>query len=158
VLPPLPRIEPRTLNALIWLYLSGDPTVMSNDLLGGFLAWLKAISLLCLVGWLLAWLVIGIKERVVGRGRWYDYIGVAALVLTPVTVLLRVLEAVNRIPAYAIGGIRVSALTALACTLLYVVWIEVAVGRTIARLGRRLDLAILVGVHLALALGLAVGL
>src|SRR5262245_4852684 len=81
VLPALPPIPPGQMNVLAWLYLSGDPTVSTNDLRGGLLTWLKAVSLLCLVGWVISWLVIGIKERVVGRGRWYDYLGVAALIL-----------------------------------------------------------------------------
>src|SRR4029077_11163502 len=108
----------------------GDPAFTSNDLVGGFLTWLKAVSLLCLLGWLCSWLVIGIKERVVGGGQWYDAIIVAALILTPVTVVLRVLESLHRIPIYAVWSIQVTALTAISCVLLYAIWIEVAVGRT----------------------------
>src|SRR5262249_12384821 len=143
---------------LFWLYLTGDPAFTSNDLLGGFLTWLKAVSLLCLVGWVLSWLVIGIKERVVGRGRWFDYVIVAALIFTPVTVMLRVLESVERIAAYSINGFRLTALLAMVSIALYAIWVEVAVGRTIRRVGRAIDMAVMVGIHLALILGLVVGL
>src|SRR5262249_12135636 len=136
-----PPISKELMNVFVWLYLIGDPAFTSNDLLGGFLTWLKAISLLCFVGWVVSWVGIGIKERVVGRGQWYDYVGVAALVLTPVTVMLRVLESLNRIPIYSVQSMRVTFLTALLCVLLYAIWIEVAVGRTIRRLGRPIDMA-----------------
>ncbi|HZW34446.1 MAG TPA: hypothetical protein VFF52_27225 [Isosphaeraceae bacterium] len=156
--PAPPPINPKLRNLLVWLYLTGDLGFTSNDLLGNFLTWLKVMSLLCLVGWLGYWLVTAIKERVVGQGRWFDFVIVAALILTPVTVMIRVLESVGRIPIYAILGIHVSTLTALACVLLYAIWVEVAVGRTIRRFGRSLDLAVLIGVHGALIVGLAVGL
>ena len=154
---PVVNIAPQWIPALKWLYLSGDPTFTTNDLFGGFLTWLKAVSLLCLVAWIVSWMVIGIKERVVGQGRWYDYIGVLALILTPVSVLLRVLESVHRIPVYTIQGNRVTGIVALLCVVCYVVWIEVAIGRTIKRLGRPLDLLVLFAIHLALAFGLGAG-
>ena len=37
-------------------------------------------------------MITGIKERVVGRGEWFDYLGIAALVLTPATVMVQVLQ------------------------------------------------------------------
>jgi hypothetical protein len=157
-LPPPPPIAKELLNVLVWLYYFGDPTIRTNDLMGALLSWLKAVSLLCLVGWMVSWLVVGIKERVVGRGRWYDYLVVAALVLTPVTVMLRVLESVRKIEVYTIGGLSVTGLLVLLCTVLYLVWVDVAVGRTLRRFGRPLDMAVLAGVHLALVFGLALGL
>ncbi len=154
---PVLNIPPQWIPALKWLYLSGDPTFTTNDLFGGFLTWLKAVSLLCLIAWIVSWLVIGVKERVVGQGRWYDYIGVLALLLTPVSVLLRVLESVHRIPVYTVMGTHLTAYTALACVLAYLIWIEIAIGRTIKKLGRPLDVAVLIGVHLALVFGMAAG-
>src|SRR5262249_18738282 len=115
-LPALPPITPEVMNVLAWLYLFGDPPqTHRNVLLAGFLAWLKVISLLCLVGWSFSWLVVGIKERVVGRGAWHDYLAVAVLVAGLVTVLLRVLESVHRIPVYFIGPVPVTSLTLMAC-------------------------------------------
>ena len=72
--------------------------------LGGLLTWLKAIGLLCLVGWLGSWLVTAIKERVVGRGKWYDYVAVAALILTPRHgAWSRCSQTVKEIPAWTMG-------------------------------------------------------
>jgi hypothetical protein len=156
--PVAPAISKELMNALLWLYLTGDPAFTSNDLLGGFLTWVKAISLLCVVGWVVSWLVIGIKERVVGRGRWYDAIIVAALILTPVTVVLRVLESLNRIPIIVIANGRLTSWTAILSVLLYAIWVEIAVGRTVRQLGRKADMAVFVGMHLALALGLFAGI
>ena len=56
----------------------------------------------------------GVKQGLVGRGRWFDYIGVAALVLTPITVMVRVLESVKRLPVYSIARLPVSTLLVLA--------------------------------------------
>ncbi len=147
---------------LKWLYLSGDPTVTTNDLMGGVLTWLKAMGLLCLIGWLFSWLVAGLKERVVGRGRWYDFLGLFAIILTPLFVMLRELEASKRIPEYMIplgqlGSIHLPAFVALVCVALYVIWVEIAIGRTIRRLGRPLDLAVMFLLHVALVAGLAAG-
>jgi hypothetical protein len=153
-------------NILAWVYLTGDPGVtLANEpslsrmyLLGGLLFWVKAVSLLCLVGWVLSWAVIGIKERAVGPNSAFNYVILAAVVMTPLTVMLRVLESVQRIPVIKIGSFGLTAIAALTCLLLYMIWVEVTLWRTIGRLGRALDVAVLVGAHLAMAAGLAIGL
>jgi len=157
--PPPINIPQEWVATLKWLYLSGDPTRTTNDLLGGFLTWLKAMGLVCLLGWLFYWLIVGLKERVVGRGRWYDYLGILAIILTPLFVMLRELEAAKRIPEYAIPhlSLRLPAFVALLCMALYVIWIEVAIGRTIRRFGRRLDMLVLFLIHVAFFAGLAAG-
>jgi hypothetical protein len=154
----VPPVSRQMMAVLAWTYLASDPGFTDPSLLGGFLTWLKAVSLLCLVGWLLSWLVTGVKERTVGRGGWIDYVFLAALIMTPLTVMLRVLESVGKLPIFSVGSMSLSVLAMLVCALLYALWVEVAVWRTVRRLGRGVDLAVLVGVHLALALGLAVGL
>jgi hypothetical protein len=157
--PPPINIPQEWLTAFKWLYLWGDPTVRTNDLIGGVLTWLKAMGLICLIGWLAYWLIVGLKERVVGRGRWYDYLGLLAIILTPTFVMLRELEQAKRIPIYTITGLslNVTAAVALACIALYVIWIEIAIGRTIRRLGRPLDMVVLFLLHVALFAGLAAG-
>ena len=52
----------------------------------------------------------------------------------------------------------VSSLLVVAFVLLFAIWAEVGIARTIRRFGRKLDALVFVGIHLALALGLAVGL
>jgi hypothetical protein len=155
---PVPTgLSKESMTVLAWAYIAGDPARTIEGLFGGFLTWAKAVSLLCLVAWVLSWVVNGVKERVIGKGGWVDYVFLAALIMTPLTVMLRVLETVEKLPVYKVGSIGLTALGALVCTLLYGTWIEVAVWRTIRRLGRGVDVAVLVGVHLALALGLVVG-
>jgi hypothetical protein len=157
--PPLPVIPftRETLIRLNWLVLWSDPAVTNNDLTGALLTWLKAISLVCLVCWVVSWLVMGVRQGVVGRGRWFDYLGLAALILTPITVMVRVLESVQRLPVYSIAGIPVSTLMVFAFVLLFALWAEVGIARTISRFGRKLDFLVFAGLHAALALGLALG-
>ncbi len=156
--PGVGALSPRWVAALQWLYLWSDPSFTTSNILGGMLTWLKAVSLFCLVSWVLCWLVIGLKEGVVGRGRWYDYLGVAALLLTPIAVMMKVLESVHRIPVYAIRGFGVTTTLDVLCLACYVIWGEIAIARTTRRHGRFLDTWVLVGVHVALGLGVAVGL
>jgi uncharacterized small protein (DUF1192 family) len=150
------------LTALTWFYVLSDPRSTSDTLTGGIITWCKVLSLICLVCWIGYWIVIGLQQGVVGRGRWYDFAGVAALVLTPLTVALRTMESLKRLPGYTIhlgpaGSIGLSALAVLVCAFLYVFWADLALARTIRRHGRALDMAVLLGVHVALGVGLAVG-
>ena len=66
------EITPELLVRLRWLFLLSDPAVTSNNLAGGLLTWLKAISLICLVCWVASWLLTGVKQGLIGRGRWFD--------------------------------------------------------------------------------------
>jgi hypothetical protein len=145
-------------SALSWLLLWSDPAVTSNNLLGALLTWLKAISLVCLVCWVTSWLVTGVKQGRIGRGRWFDYLGLAALILTPVTVMIRVLESVKRLPVYSIASMPVSSLLVICFVILFAIWAEVGISGTIRRFGRKLDGVVFVGIHIALALGIVLGL
>ena len=146
-----------TLIRLKWLFLLSDPGVMSNDLVGRA-AHMAQGHQLDLPGVLdLFWLVTGVKQGLVGRGRWFDYIGLAALLLTPITVLIRVLESVKRLPVYSVAGLPVSTSLVLAFTILYVIWAEIGIARTIRRLGSVFDILVFIGIHAGLAIGMAVG-
>ncbi len=143
---------------LMWLFLASDPWFTTNDLVGGLMTWFKVMGLLCMVCWAVAWMVTGVQKKVVGRGQWYDYLGVAAMVLTPVTVMLRVLESAQRLEVYQFRGVNLTTAITFLCAVLYLIWAEVAIARTVGRYGRRLDGWVLFGVHAALAAGVAVGL
>jgi uncharacterized membrane protein YhdT len=156
--PAAPPIARETMIRMMWLILWSDPAATSEDLFGAVLTWLKALSLVCLVCWVAAWLLKGVKHGIVGRGRWFDYFGLVALVLTPITVMIRVLESVKRLPVYSIAKLPVSTILFLTLVVCYFIWAEVGLVRTIRRLGRRLDTLVFLGVHLALGLGLAAGL
>lgn len=151
-------IPPLIRKTLFWLFLYGEPSFTVPGLLGGWLTWVKAVGLLCLVCWLGSWLVTAVKERVVGDGRWYDFVALAGLILTPITVLIRVLETLKVMPTRSIGNMPVVALLGFLCAFLFLIWVEAGVWRTIRRFGRYPDVLVLVGIHLALVLGVAVGL
>ncbi len=150
-------------NAVAWLHLLGEPTrtiygtTWTAALLGGLLTWVKVVSLFCLLGWVASWLSTAFKERTVARGNWLDIAALAAIVGGIGTMLLRVLETSDRIPVYKIGGIYTVTLLTAACLLIFFLWIESALWSAIARVGRGSDRAVLIGLHLALALGIACG-
>jgi hypothetical protein len=156
---PVPGLSPRAIVALMWVYLASNPSISVRDsLLGGVLMWIKAISLICLVCWVVSWLIIGVKERIIAQGRWYDYLGVLGAILTPVSVMLKVLEDAKRIAPYRVAGYSLTSVAAIACIVCFVIWAEIATVRTIRRVGRRLDSLVHIGLHVALGLGLAVGM
>ena len=95
---------------MLWLFLYGEPAFQTGGLLGGWLTWIKAISLLSFVGWIGYWLIKAIKEGYLGRGRWYDFVALAAVLMIPVTVLVRTLEATKQLPVYLVGSIPLAAL------------------------------------------------
>jgi hypothetical protein len=156
---PAAQEYPRWLrNALLWLFLYGEPGFHPGGLLGGWLTWIKAISLLCLVSWVGSWLVTAIKERDLARGRWLDFAALGALLLIPITMLIRTLQAAGQLPPIEIGPLPLTTLLAYIVLVVLALWIEVGIWRTIRRFGRGPDLLVFFGIHLAMALGLAVGI
>jgi hypothetical protein len=144
-------------SALLWLFLYGEPAFNSGGLSGGWQTWIKSISLVALVAWIGTWLLTAIKGGTLARGRWYDYVALVATFCIPVTVLLRTMEASKQIPTTMVGVIPLPTLIAYIVTLVLVIWMELGIWRTIRRFGRPADLLVLVGIHLALLLGLGVG-
>lgn len=151
---------------LAWLYLLGEPNVTipaldwSRAVLGGALTWLKVVSLFCLLGWAVSWLVTALKEKTVGRGGWLDVAALVSIIGAVGTVVLHVLEQNKQFPVYkvpSLGGIYVAWLLGMVFGALFLLWLEAALWRTIRRFGTSADLLVLLGVHLALALGVAFG-
>lgn len=161
------RAVPVQYRALMaWLYLLGEPTAMIAGytpimaIVGGLITWVKVISLFCLLGWVASWLATALKERTVARGNWLDVAALASLVGAVGTLLLQVLETSKRMPVYKVGkvgGVYLVTLLAVVFGLTLFLWVEKAVWSSIRKLGRRGDLLVLLGVHLALAVGLAFG-
>jgi hypothetical protein len=151
-------MPPWVRKTLFWFFLYGEPTFTVPGLLGGWLTWIKAIAFLCLVGWVGSWLVTAIKERVVGDGKWYDYVAVAGLVLLPITMLVRVLETQKVMPARSVANTPIVLLLGYLCFLLLLIWFEMGIWRTIRRFGRYPDILVLIGIHLAVAVGVLIGL
>ena len=72
-------------------------------------------------------------------------------------MLIRVLESVKRLPVYYIARLPVSTTLVLLFTILYMIWAEIGIARTIRRLGSVFDSLVFIGIHAALVFGLAVG-
>ncbi|MBV8487192.1 MAG: hypothetical protein JO161_02820, partial [Planctomycetaceae bacterium] len=154
---PATPIVSRWRKGLFWLFLYGEPAFTPEGLLGGWLLWIRGISLLCFVSWVGSWIVTAIKERRLARGGWFDYLGLAALILIPVTMLIRTLEASKQMPVYAVGPLLLTSLLSYLAVFVIAFWIELGLWRTILRFGKRADVLVLVGMHLAIVLGLSVG-
>jgi hypothetical protein len=156
--PGAPPIPQWLLSLLGWLFLYGDFQFTARGLLGGWLTWVKVLSVVCLLGWTGSWLVTAIKERYLGRGRWYDFVAFVALLLIPAARLLATLESSNVSSALKIGSMPVAALLTYLALLTLVMWVEIGLWRTIRRFGHWSDVLVLIGVHMAMLMGLGVGL
>lgn len=145
-------------NTIAWLFVWGDPVFVTSDWMGPWMLWIKALSLLALVGWLGSWLVTAIRERYLVRNRWYDYAALVAVIFIPLTMLLRTLEAAKQVPTYTLAGLPVATLITYLVVLVIGLWAELGVWRTVRRFGRFADVLVLVGIHFGLVLGIALGL
>ncbi|MFO0909873.1 MAG: hypothetical protein U0794_16250 [Isosphaeraceae bacterium] len=149
---------------MAWLFLLGEPNVTlpstswQTALLGGVLTWVKVLALFCLIGWVLSWVVSALKDRVESSLKWIDIVALVALVGGVATVVLRVMETTNKIPVYKIQGIYTVTLLAILWCALLLLWVEHALWSTTSKHGKKVDLLVLFGVHVALGIGLVVGM
>ena len=142
---------------MTWLYVFGETNITVPGLLGGLITWMKVVSLFCLLAWIVSWLATAVKERTVARGGLLDFAALAALIGGVATLFWSVLETNEKVKVYMIFGMYSVAFSAIACGLILFLWAEVAIWRTIRKAGRRGDVVELIGLHLALAIGLAFG-
>ncbi|WP_406693423.1 hypothetical protein V5E97_20575 [Singulisphaera sp. Ch08] len=155
----LPGVPQQWRAVMLWLLLLGEPAFTQPGLIGGLITWVKIISLFCLLGWVVSWVSIALKERTAARGNWLDIVALIALLGCIAAMVFHVMESTGRITqVYKVGPIPFVTLLALSCGVVIFLWIESALWRTIGKLGRAGDLAVLAGVHVALLLGLGVGL
>jgi ABC-type transport system involved in multi-copper enzyme maturation permease subunit len=77
--------------------------------------------------------------------------------MIPFTVLVRTLEGARQLPVYAVGAVPLAALITYFALLVLALWVELGLWRTVRRFGRYSDILVLLGIHVALLLGLAVG-
>ena len=108
--PPRCRFQPRHSPTVVVRPLERSHRHLGRPVREAVLTWLKALGLVCLVCWVAAWLSTGVSSGSSARAAGSTSSGVAALVLTPLTVMIRVLESVKRLPVYSIGSIGVSTL------------------------------------------------
>jgi hypothetical protein len=153
----LQGVPDRLKSLMTWLFLLGEPTVTMPGFLGALITWLKVVSLFCLLGWVCSWVASALRERKVARLSWLDIAALAAVGGGAVTMLIRVLETTQRILIYKLAGIYTVTLLTVICGAVLFVWVEHAIWSTVRRLGRRSDILVLVGIHLALLVGLGFG-
>ncbi len=143
---------------LQWLLVWGDPRLTdARTWVGPFLTWAKVVGLVALVAWIV-YSVIGALRRASGKslGRNAVFVG-TILGLLVVAVLVQVLEQLGRLKLGNLGTISISsALTAL-LGLVLLGWAERVLWRGATASGEKGAVPLLIGVHLAVVAGLAVG-
>ncbi len=154
----LPGVEGRLRPYIAWGILLGDPGLTIPGILGGVLLWVKVVSLLCLITWVAGWVSSALKDWTMGRFTWLDYGALGAIILGISAAALQILEQTQRIKVYKIANIYSHDLLALIAIVILFLWVESGLWRAIAREKKRIDTLVLVGIHMALALGIAFGL
>ena len=93
------------------------------------------------------------KERTIGQGKWFDFLFLAGFILTPVTVLIRELEASEKLAHHAIGGVPLASILGFLAAGCLMVWLEIGIWRTILRFGKYPDVlqCASLGIHICLA-------
>ena len=137
---PLRYIVYGLLSALSWLPV------------GGLMTWFKVLGLLCLLGWVGAWVIAALKERVTPKA-----VNVMALIGAlgiGASVFLKVMQDEQRFTPPMLGKMSSLEILWMASIGLLVIWAVWTLWAAVIRLGNRYDVLTLVGVHLALAFGL----
>jgi ABC-type transport system involved in multi-copper enzyme maturation permease subunit len=142
-----------------WLVVWGDPSYTDARWFGAPITFLKIVGLFSLLGWIAGWAIGARRDRNVPKAPWLDVVGLVSLLGLFVSVTLGVLQATKRIPPIDLHvGLSLPALVGLPFAIGAIAWVERALWVTIGRLGRWTDGLVLGLVHIAMAVGLAVGL
>ena len=146
-------------NAAEWLWVFGEPSVTYNPLgpiVAGLITWVKVVSLFTLLAWVFSWVISAYKTRTKAKADGLDIAGLLALIGLVASIALNVLQAAGRIKLPTIQGTPISGWLALVCFAVVLVWIERALWTAMRRLGRASDIAVVIGIHLSIALGFVV--
>lgn len=145
---------------LKWLYVWGEPGVTVQGPFAGAMTWIKVVGLFGLMGWAGSWVFTALQDSEAHPARkrrvaWLDYAALLAIIAGVVAAFLGVRivnkqmsESLSWIPSYL----------GLGAGLIIAAWLEFRIFSALKRLGTRGDRVVLVGLHLALALGFGVGL
>lgn len=143
--------------ALLWLVIWGDPGQTQEGFWGPFITFAKIVGLFSLLGWIAGWAIGARRDRNVPKAPLLDWIAVGSIFGLFLSVTLGVLQTTKRLRPIQVGGLSLGGAVAIPFALALIVWIERALWVTIARLGKVSDRIVLGAIHLALALGIAVG-
>jgi ABC-type transport system involved in multi-copper enzyme maturation permease subunit len=132
------------------MYVFGDPELTVPGVWGGLVTWVKVIGLFSILGWVVSWVALALKERNVAKGNWLDFAAVGALVGVVGAIILRVVEASGGTErVFKVGGVPVVTIILGISGAIAFLWIEAALWSTIRRRGRIGDLLVLLGIHIA---------
>jgi hypothetical protein len=143
---------------LIWLFVWGEPSFSISGAWGGLMTWTKVVGLFCLLGWVMSWVMTALKEPQALRWKVLDYAALVALLGAAASVLLSVAESSGSIRILSVAGHSLGMTLAVICGSVIFLWLEAILWSTILRLGKRGDVLVLIGLHLALLLGLTVSI
>jgi len=141
--------------ALHWMIVWGDPGRTIEGFWGPVLTFTKIVGLFSLLAWVGGWVVGAIKDRHAPKVRWLDTAALVSILGCLAAVTIGVLESTKRVRQINVGGLSLAGLVGLPFAAVLFAWVERALWMTIGRLGKRIDLVVLGGVHLALAFGVA---
>ncbi len=153
---PMPGVSARWVPTLKWLFVYGDPGVSIPGVAGGLITWMKVVGLFALIAWVLSWVSAAFRTRDKARGDWLDIASLVALGGCLAAVVLNVLQTTKRIKPLYLAGLPISTVVALACGAVILIWTERSLWSSIRRIGRSSDAIVLLGIHLAVALGIGV--
>ena len=151
----MPGIPAWLVPTLKWLFVFGEPGVSTNDALGGFITWLKVVGLFALIAWLLSWVVAAFRTRDRAKADALDIAALVALGGSLFTVVLNVLQSTEQVRKLVVASISIPNTLALICGGVILVWTERALWTSIRRIGSGTDAMVLGGIHVAVALGVA---
>jgi hypothetical protein len=154
-------VQVRMPSWLQWLFVWGDPRYTDERAFGAVITWTKVVGLFCLVAWSASWLLAPADPRLTpapgGRGRQTKLmILLVGLLGCLLAVVLQVLQSTRRVATLSVAGVSVATLQGGLFLGLLLVLAEYVLWSNVRRKGRPADLAVLAGVHLALASGFVV--
>lgn len=154
-----PAVRPVVPEWLQWVYIWGDPGFTDARPFGGVITWTKIVGLFCLLGWVASWLSVRPESRLgaVPKGRGMR-LGLLAggLGFGLLAILVTVLRDSGRMPSVNIAKVPLATLLASAAVATFVLLGEWVLWSNVRRVGRLGDAAVLFGLHLGLAAGVAV--
>ena len=141
--------------ALHWMVVYGDPRFTIEGYWGQVITFIKVVGLFSLLAWSGSWVLAATKDRHGPKARWLDVAALVAVLGCLASVTIGVLQSTTppKLPAYSFRDVPLATLVALPFFLVLLIWVERALWVTIGRLGTKLDLLVLGGMHAALAVG-----
>ena len=158
----MPQVVPPT-PAQYWALQFGHPGISVPLWWGALLNWTKIMALVSLLGWAGSWMAASLRGRrpsrlTIGGARPIDLALLLAVIAGLGSVFVRVAQASGQLRDVQVGGISLALIVGVSCLAIGLLWLEVVIWSGIIRERRRGDLVVLLGVHLALAGGVALAL